>query len=562
MRRLFQSNFRAFHLLNATQFLGALNDNIFKLLVIFLLITARGPEYANTALSLAGAIFVIPFLLFSSAAGVLADKISKQRIIVFAKCFELLTMVSACIIIYCQWDTGLYVALFFLATHSALFGPSKYGIIPEIVEQKMVSRANGSITSFTYLAIILGTFIAPAITQLTNENFLITALFCTGISIIGLCTSLGITHTEAGRSTKKINPLFPYEIYQTLKLSWNIPNLLPCICGSSFFLFLGAFMQLNIIPFAMEALGMSKEGGAYLFLLTAIGIAIGAFISGKIAKESIEPGLSCLVGFSFPILLLLISLLSSSLVCVVIVLILMGIVGGTYLIPFDSYLQVNSPPEKRGQIIATSNFFSFIGVLMAAIYLYIISGYFQFSAASGFFVLSIISLITNYLIASRLSSLFFPFLAKKVFKRFRRLHLMSPLPETTSVVILQSNSWLDAILLYTYFPNLHIFVVGRWLRTFPWINGLVDSVRILPRNLTPKREKILHQQIQRYHAKEHPVCLFMHREGDPSTVEIYEETLKAIHVPYIFARIRKEKIEKKVLGIRFSQKHINLKLGS
>ena len=83
MRWLFRTDYRSFYSLNATQFLGALNDNIFKLLVIYLLIHVKGPAAANTVLSLAGAIFVIPFLLFSSSAGVLADKFSKRTIIVY-----------------------------------------------------------------------------------------------------------------------------------------------------------------------------------------------------------------------------------------------------------------------------------------------------------------------------------------------------------------------------------------------------------------------------------------------------------------------------------------------
>ena len=124
MRWLFRTNFRSFYLLNAAQFTGALNDNIFKFLVIYLLIAVKGPASANIILSLAGAIFVIPFLLFSSAAGVLADKISKRSIIVFSKCFELTIMLFACIAVYMESEIGLYTALFFLATHSAIFRAS------------------------------------------------------------------------------------------------------------------------------------------------------------------------------------------------------------------------------------------------------------------------------------------------------------------------------------------------------------------------------------------------------------------------------------------------------
>ena len=559
MRWLFRTNLRSFYLLNATQFTGALNDNIFKFLVIYLLISMKGPASANIILSLAGGIFVFPFLLFSSAAGVLADKISKRSIIVFSKCLELTIMLSACVIVYMQWEFGLYAALFLLATHSAIFGPSKYGIIPELVEQKMVSRANGSLTSLTYLAMILGTFLATFLTEVTHKNFLAIAGFCTLVSVIGLITALGITRTEPGRSTKKINPFFVYEIYQTVRISWKIPHLLPCIFGSSFFLFIGAFTQLNMIPFAMQSLHLSEVGGGYLFLATAIGIAIGAILSGKLAKDSVEPGISCIAGVFIGIFFLLLSLFSSSLIAVLILLTLLGIVGGCYLVPFDSYLQVNSPVEKRGQIIAASNFFSFIGVLMAAIYLYLVSENFGFSASSGFALLGVLSLIANFITTGRLSALFFPFFAKKVLKRFRRLHLASPLPDPANIIVLQSNSWWDAILLYTYIPNLKILIPGKIFRTFPWVNGFFDSIQILPHELDDKKTEIVSYEIEKCRKKGQPICLFMHREGDPNIVESYHHTLKSLQIPVSIARIQKGKIAKSFLGIQFQQKQINIK---
>ena len=210
MRFTSRSNFKSFYLLNATQFLGALNDNVFKLLVIYLLINVKGAIAANSILSLAGAIFVIPFLIFSSGAGVLADKISKRTIIVITKVLELIIMLFGMIAVYFQWEFGSYAALFCMAAQSALFGPSKYGVIPELVESKMVSKANGSMTSFTYLAIILGTFLASFITDITNKNFVLVSVFCVFIAIIGLLTSLGISRTEPQRSPKKINPFFLY----------------------------------------------------------------------------------------------------------------------------------------------------------------------------------------------------------------------------------------------------------------------------------------------------------------------------------------------------------------
>ncbi|HSX26596.1 MAG TPA: MFS transporter [Chlamydiales bacterium] len=559
MRWLFRTDLRSFYLLNATQFLGALNDNVFKLLVIYLLINMKGPAAASSILALAGAIFVIPFLLFSSGAGVLADRISKRTIIVFTKVLELVIMLFGLIAVFFESEIGAYTALFFMATQSALFGPSKYGIIPELVDPKMVSKANGSMTSFTYLAIILGTFLASFITDITNKDFVLEATFCVLIAVIGLLTSLGIRRTAPQNSPKKINPFFLYEIYQTLKMSWNIPHLLPAIYGSSFFLFIGAFTQLNIIPFAMQSLGLSEVGGGYLFLATAVGIAIGAVLAGQLSKDKVEPGISCISGFFIVFFFLMLYFFSSSLILTIIALTLLGIFGGAYLIPFDSFLQVNSPDEKRGQVIAAANFFSFIGVLLAAVCLYIISEELGLNAASGFALMGILTFISNIVITGRLSALFLPFFVKKVLKRFRRLHLASPIPDPSHVIILQSNSWWDAILLFSCVPKLKILLPDPYFQHFPWFNGLVASIRIVPPEPDHKATlEMLFGQAKRIQDQNCTACLFFHqREDSAEIIEAYRKVFGRLRYQIVFAHGIKERIPKKFF-FRYYQKQITM----
>jgi len=544
-------------LLNATQFLGALNDNIFKLIVIYLLIAVKGPASANTILSLAGAVFVVPFLLFSSGAGVLADKISKRTIIVFTKVLELLIVIYGIFAVRFVWEWGVYAALFLLATQSAIFGPSKYGVIPELVEEKRVSKANGSLTSLTYLAIILGVFFASFLTDITDKNFVLVTCFCLVIAVIGLITSLGIKRTQPQRSTKKINPMFLYEIYQTLKNSWHIPHLLPCIFGSSFFLFIGAFTQLNIIPFAMQSLHLSELGGGYLFLATAVGIAIGAVLAGQLSKDKVEPGISCISGFLISIFFFLLYFFSWSLIATILSLACLGVVGGGYLIPFDSYLQVNSPDERRGQIIAAANFFSFVGVLFASFFLYLISEEFGFSAASGFAFMGGLMLVANIVNSGRLSALFFPFFANKVLKRFRKLKLLSPVPDLSTVVILHSNSWWDALLLFTCLPRLKILLPYSYFRYFPWINGWIESIQIIPPE--SKMEKKLFIAAEKFQRKNNSVCLFIHRQKSSEEVTTaYKDYLIRLGYNVVFAQTHKEATEKRFMGFKFAYKYITM----
>ena len=139
----------SFKWLNATQFLGAFNDNIFKLLVILLLIELQSDSHAVNVTALAGAVFVVPFLLFSALAGKLADSISKRNIIVSAKVAEILLMVIGCIAFMFESTIGIYGVLFLMATQSAFFAPSKYGIVPELVKDTQLSRANGILEALT-----------------------------------------------------------------------------------------------------------------------------------------------------------------------------------------------------------------------------------------------------------------------------------------------------------------------------------------------------------------------------------------------------------------------------
>ena len=556
MRWFFKSDYKSFYLLNATQFLGALNDNIFKLLVIYLFIHVKGAAAAASILSLAGAIFVIPFLLFSSGAGVLADKISKRTIIVITKALEVVTMMFAVLSVYLQSEFGAYTCLFFMATQSALFGPSKYGIIPELVEEKQVSKANGSITSFTYLAIILGTFLASFITDITNKNFVLESLFCVLIAIVGLFTSLGIARTAPQRSPKNINPFFFYEIYQTLKTSWTVPHLLTAMFSSAFFLFIGAYTQLNIIPFAMQSLHLSEVGGGYLFLATAVGIAIGAVLAGQLSKDKVEPGISCIAGFFIALFFFTLSFFSSSLVCTIISLTLLGIVGGGFLVPFDSFIQVNAPDEKRGQVIAAANFFSFVGVLLAAFGLYVISEELGFTAASGFALMGALSLCASVVISGRLSSFFLPFFVQKILKKFRKLEIASPLPGSSDLIILQSNSWWDAILLFSCLPKLKILLPDRYFRRFPWFNGLVDSIQIVSPN-APLTQ--FFETAKKLQQKNNAVCLFLHKRIDSEEViEAYKKVFGRFHYKMMFAHVSKEKISKRFLFFRFPLKQIKM----
>lgn len=543
----------SFHFLNATQFLGALNDNIFKLLIIYLLINVKGLEAAPSILATVGAVFVIPFLVFSSAAGILADRISKRSILVSMKVVEAVIMLFSIFSIYFQSELFCYVFLFSMAAQSALFGPSKYGIIPEIVPEEKVSKANGIMTSLTFLAIIFGTFLATFITDITNKNFVVGSLFCFFIAVAGLITSLKIEVTKPQRSKRKIRPLFIYEIYKTLALSYKRVHLLPAIIGSAFFLFIGAFVQLNIIPFAIQSLKLTEVGGGYLFLATAIGIALGSLAAGKISKDKVQPGISCISGFVLSFLLILLFCFSKFLLATILILIFLGFFGGLFLIPLDSFIQIAAPDARRGQIVSASNFLGFTGVLVASACLWINSDILKISSASGFALIGFITLIFSTIMAGRLSDLFFPYLMQKVFLKFIPYSLSS-LPETNSLIIFEKKNWIDAFMLFALLPKLKIITIRKKLFDFPFINGLFLSFGIISEFKHPKdKEKWLIKLANHMKRRNEYVCLFLEDISSRNTwKDCIAKEKDNEFTDVVFIHIEKEKITKSIFGFDVS----------
>lgn len=447
----------------------------------YLLIDTLGSAKASSIISATGAIYVIPFLLFSSTAGILADRFSKQKLLVLMKIAEMTVMILAIFAFSAQSVWGCFTLLFILATHSATFGPSKYGIIPELVPVDAVSRANGIITSFTYLAIIIGTFLASFLTEITNRGFVVIAVICFFIAVGGFFSALSIKPTAAQASNKKINPLFIREIYKTLKRASTIPHLLMAIFGSSFFLMIGGFTQLNIIPFAMQSLQLPELAGGYLFLACALGIALGSFIAGRVSKKRIELGLSCMASFGIGIFLIVMSIFSTSMIWIILSLIFIGILGGMYTVPLDTFIQVRSGEEMRGQTIGATNFLSFFGVLLASFSIYFFNEICGLSAATSFGIVGAATLCFSLLLCIRFSDLFLSLFARLfLFRRFKKPDV-ADIEKSPTILVLENASWREGLLLAGMLPNVHFFIPAG-SKYWRWYFALLYSVHRVPKD--------------------------------------------------------------------------------
>ena len=459
--------------LNMTQFLGALNDNLYKFFLVFLLIDDQGPENANTVMSAASAFFVIPFLLLSGSAGILADQYSKSRITIWTKVLEVIIAGFGVLAFFTRSAWASYTVLFLLGAQSAIFGPSKYGIVPELVPTEQISRANGAVTSFTYSAIICGTGFASLFTYLSGRRFTICALICVVVAIAGLWCSLKIPYTPPSGSDKKVSPHFIKDIKTALFEARETPFLPTAILGSSFFLFAAACVQMNVVPFAMQSLGLSDVDGGFLFLIVTIGIGAGAILAGRMSGRDVQLGLSVIGAIGITIMLILLAILGFTLWAVVPLLFLIGVFGGMYQIPLDSYVQFSAHPQRRGQAVAATNFLSFVGVALASGFFYLLGNGLNLTASQVFGVLGVLCGIVAYRMGRIVPDRLLHTLSRNLYIPFVQVRQegdnpVSLLSTEPRLFVMNSCQWSDLFLLCGFHQNYRFYlpkdaVPSRWL---------------------------------------------------------------------------------------------------
>ena len=382
--------------MTVTQFLGAFNDNLYKQLVLLLSIAAGGAAAAEATDEqwLPMFIFSAPFLAFTGYAGYLSDKFSKRHIVVICKLAEIVIMGLGGVGFYLYWKSGslafLYFVLFLMGTHSAFFGPGKYGILPELLRDEDLPRANGFILMSTFLAIIFGTGLAGALKA--DGRLWLASAACIVIASIGTATSLLIRRLPpANRNLRFEWSALTVPPDMRAMLRADRPLLAALLVSSIFWLLAG------MVPSAVNALGKIElqVGDLWTSILTAcigVGIATGCVIGGlvshgevnfKLLRIGIIGMLICLglagipaagdvealktetgalahmpgladsrqwLGFfgSLPVMLAL------------------GAFTGLFAVPLQVFMQSRPPSDKKGRMIAVMNQANWIGVFVSA----------------------------------------------------------------------------------------------------------------------------------------------------------------------------------------------------
>lgn len=380
---------RTFWWHNLTQFGGAMNDNIFKLLMLYALFAWQPEVPAASILATVGLTFALPFLLIVPIAGSFADKFSKQRMIVTLKSAEVLIMAFGIYALHSQHSVLLYLTMFLMSAQSAFFGPCKYGIIPEQVGKARLSKANGAIQLFTFLAIICGTVLAPELSLRTNEHFSLAACVCLFIAAFGLATSLQIKPSPAHPSRELSFNGFR-NLWRTLQHIRSDGFLVLAVSALAVFGLAAAFIQLNVLDYGYAHLGLSREASTRLFLLTAVGIGAGSTFAGWLSGRSIEFGIVPIGAAMMSGSLATLGLMpDGGAISASICMLTLGVAAGLFIVPLESFIQFRSPEDKLGSIQAASSFTSWLGILTASGLLYLSASILGWSPKEGFLMLSI-----------------------------------------------------------------------------------------------------------------------------------------------------------------------------
>jgi hypothetical protein len=370
----------------ATQFLGALNDNILKNAMV-IMIAFQGTRLTSVSpalmVNICAGLFILPFFLFSATSGQIADKHDKSKLIRLVKLLEIGIMMIAAVGFWLPCLPALLLALFLMGLHSTLFGPIKYSILPQHLHSNEMIGGNGLIESGTFLAILLGTILGGTLIGMGEAGPHWAGGVCFAVALLGYAASRGIPVAPAPEPEMRINWNPFTETWRNLAALRKNRTVYLAILGISWFWFYGAIFLSQFPAFAKDNLGGNEGVVTTLLALFSIGIGIGSLLCEKLSGHGVEPGLVPLgsIGLSvFAIDLWFFSpdagalglslgdfLASPGSLHVLADLVLIGVFGGFYCVPLYTLMQTHSEESHRSRVVAANNILNAAFMVVAAL---------------------------------------------------------------------------------------------------------------------------------------------------------------------------------------------------
>ena len=344
-----------------TQFLGAFNDSVYQTIVALHAGSVKGGMYVP----LVPAVFTLPTLLFSGYSGHLADRVSKRSVLIAVKVFEIAIMLFGLATLRAGWTEGMLGVVFLMGLHAAVFSPAKYGIVPEMLPDRDLSRGNALLEMSTFVAIVLGIAGGGVLFAAWKAAAWRIGLVTLGVSLAGFLCSLQITRVAPAGSREPFrwNPFG--EIAASTRGLVRDRALWLAVLGVSWFWFAGVLLKTDLQYLGSDVLGASDNGVALLWAFLAIGIGGGNLLAGRLSGDKVELGLVPLGAGAMGVFAMA-AALCRSLVPATVAVVLLAVASGLFVVPLYAFVQQRSEREAKGRVVAANNFYQTIAMLIAA----------------------------------------------------------------------------------------------------------------------------------------------------------------------------------------------------
>ncbi len=467
-----------------TQFLGAFNDNALRMVVGLMVVAHMDLTKAAQVPMLAAvtAVFALPFILFSTVAGYLADRFSKRAAIFWAKVAEIAVMVLAALALWSRNPWISLAAVFLMGAQSAFFSPAKYGILPEILDDTELSRGNGLVGMFTQLAIIAGSiFGGMLIDAFHGARMLWIGLILAAVAALGTLTSIFIEKLPAAGARAGLRWNFLAEAWQNLREVRRDRALFLSMLGASYFWLMSSLFLLNFYLYGYKLMELDGKGVGLYLALAGVGIGLGSLVAGRLSGEKVEFGLVPVGAAAMALFSLLLFFAAGSKFWVAVVLFLLGAGSGFYLVPLSAFIQQRAPREAKGTVIATNNFLSFTGIILGA-GLFALVGL-KLDPAQVYLFLAILTVgVTGYIF-----SLLPDFLLRfalltftRLFYRIRTAGAENVPRDRGALLVCNHVSYMDALLVLACLQRFVRFIMYRRFYEWPLVNWGCRQLKIIP----------------------------------------------------------------------------------
>ena len=374
-----------------TQFQGAFSDNALRWLVIYLVLgSALSEAGKNSFASHASLLFAVPFLLFSTLGGWMADRFSKRSVMVGVKLGEIAIMCFAAFALWQGQQALQLAAICLMGIHSTLFAPAKYGIMPEVLPTSKLSEGNGILELLTFIGIVLGTFAGGWMAEKLPHKE-VSGLLLAALAAVGLMASLGIAKVPAGDPGKKANFNVLGEIWNNLRVMKKDRDLWRANWGNTAFFFVATLVQINLALFAKAAYHLEPTQQAGIQAALSLGIGAGSLLAGKLSRGRIEYGLVAPGAALMALAGGLLGLPGVREGVFAAGLVLLGLGGGLFIVPISTVLQHKPSPQTKGAVQGAASWLSWVGIAAAAITQEFLSGAAQLSYGQIFWVCGVVA---------------------------------------------------------------------------------------------------------------------------------------------------------------------------